>query len=129
MFFVGDPSIVSTRRGPGIPKLFIVRDLSLDSLRTSGFLPVGYILSLAQRATREENGTALFSTGKSHVRAGRILRLSAKKVGEKGEGGERDSFYPGPSLFPSKLSGPGRTTLVSRLSLDREKNVSATAAG
>lgn len=77
--FVGDLSIVSTRRGPGIPKLFIVRDLSLDSLRTSGFLPVGYILSLAQRATREENGTALFSTGKSHVRAGKILRLSAKK--------------------------------------------------
>jgi len=90
--FVGDLSIVSTRRGPGIPKLFIVRDLSLDSLRTSGFLPVGYILSLAQRATREENGTALFSTGKSHVRAGRILRLSAKKDRgwvRRGEGGTR----------------------------------------
>lgn len=68
--------------------LVIVLSLSLfvDSLYRSGFLPADDILSLPRslssterRAEGEENGTALFSTRKSHVRAGRILSTFSKK--------------------------------------------------
>lgn len=127
-------SIALTRRGR-LYRDYLLFAISLRVTFERIFLPPPlpppgqyYILYPRRaRATRKENGTALFSTGKSHVRAERILRLPAKKGGRTGRRmgrglrAERLAFYPGPSLSPSELSRPGRATPVSRLSLDREK--------